>query len=179
MFPGQFVIQVLSNFFMGSAVFFLLIAIIVTPIVLLILPGTRHLIVSLLETLLLPLIAGSIKLVLKYGVFDRVLVEHGNPAHPQIFSIFWIVFVLLNFVQAPILGLFRYIYLILVALFRCTLIHTSTLNEDWVHLDPGYYSFLALTFTQSSRRNLVRRAFISLLMPQVQRMRTEEPASKV
>merc|ERR1712242_501252 len=33
-----------------------------------------------------------------------------------------------------------------------------------------------MSFTQNSRRNLIRRSFITLLMPQVQRLRSKKPS---
>jgi len=174
-FPGMLVAQAVINLFMATFTIFVAIVLVVTPTVLLIIPGTRPLVLGVLVSLRFPVLAALVKYALKRWVVDRLLVEHGQPVYPAAFSALWVMLVLLNFVQAPFLGVFRYIYLALVSLVRSSYIHTTILSEKYMSLDPGYFAFISLTFTQSSRRNLLRQCFISSLMPQVHRARGEEP----
>merc|ERR1740121_1702526 len=170
--------MMLAQMIINFAIFCLLVfvgicVLVVVPIALFVIDGTRPFIVSLLYTISFPLLAILMKVALKALVVDYFLVEHGQPIYPYLFSPLWVVLIVLNFVQAVYAGVFRYLYLVVVAIVQCSFIHTTILPEKYIALDPGYFSFICLTFTQSSRRNLLRRAFITLLMPQVQRLHSE------
>merc|ERR1712176_1138981 len=108
MFPGIFVACLAINFVMTTLVFFIALVLLVTPIVLFALPGTRPLMDSVMAALTFPIISVGFKYILKVVIVDRMLVEHGQPIYPYLFAPLWVILILLNFVQAPFLGAFRY-----------------------------------------------------------------------
>lgn len=174
-FPGMFIATVVINFLVALLMIFTLLVITITPIVLLILPGTQKFMLGLLGLLRFPILAAVVKYLLKVVVVDYLLVEHGQPVYPQFFAPLWLTLILLNFVQAPFFAVFRWGALVVNATLQSTYMHTCAVSEALMSMDPGYFAFIALTFTQSARRNLVRTCFISALMPQTTRARGEKP----
>jgi hypothetical protein len=107
-----------------------------------------------------------VKWILRAIVIDRLLTSGGEIQLPFLFAPAWFILVLLNFVWAVWTVPFRFFGSVIQALYMSSLMD-CTVFPEWAiaYFDPGYAAFLALAFTQSNRRNLVRRCFLTLLVP--------------
>lgn len=174
-FPGLFIATVVINYFVAAFLLFVCMVLLITPPLLLAVPRTRHLVYEGLLVLRYPILAGFAKLVLKRLVVDRLLVSQGQPVYPGLFAPLWLSLLLINFVQAPFLAGSRWALLVIRGTISSTFIHVCAFSESCMFFDPGYQAFISMTFTQSTRRNLVRTCFISAIMPQAQRVRSQCP----
>jgi len=166
-FPGCLIVLTLLAFFVGTCMTFVIVVSLVTPVVLFFIETTKPLILRLLETYVYPfLTVFAVKFVLKSVVVDKLLIKDGEIRAPPIFAPLWYVLVMLNIVWAAFTVPARFVFSVFGALYTSTLMHHTVLPEKAVKaLDPCYAAFLAMAFTQSNRRNLVRRCFLTLLIP--------------
>merc|ERR1719410_3256105 len=82
-FPGAFAIQVLISLVACMLALFVILQVILTPIVLLVLKSTRHIITDAFMQYLLPLIlVFAVKWLIKVLIVDNLLVDHGKPVRP-------------------------------------------------------------------------------------------------
>merc|ERR1712216_117759 len=114
---------------------------------------------------------GSIfRVCLKKFVVDKFMTEHGMIKMPALFAPIWFFLVMLGIVQGFILVTYRVIYAFLIGLLKSAVLYDPCTPKDLISSDVGYYAYLTFAYTQSARRNLLRSCFITLLLPQVQRV---------
>eukprot|EP00927_Polykrikos_kofoidii_P078578 TRINITY_DN7538_c0_g1_i18.p1 TRINITY_DN7538_c0_g1~~TRINITY_DN7538_c0_g1_i18.p1 ORF type:complete len:1709 (-),score=174.54 TRINITY_DN7538_c0_g1_i18:395-5521(-) len=174
-FPSMLVAQTICNIALGTVGFFMLLLLIASPLVISRFESGRRFLRGVISSLVPVIVVAILRSGLKSLVVDRFLVAHGQPVYPGAFSCCWTLLVFLNFANVLFLAPFRYIYIWGVAVVKTCYIHTTILGETSMRFDAGYYAFLSLTFTQSVQRNLLRRCFISLTMPQSHRRFSPEP----
>merc|ERR1712007_412282 len=94
----------------------------------------------------------------------------GDVMCPTIFSLFWFMQTVLNFIIGTCTALFRLLIVMLTSIMSCCFVDITTLPERLVGLDSAYYSLLSMAYTQHERRNPIKKAFVTSLVGQVHRV---------
>jgi len=111
-----------------------------------------------------------IMLFLRYAVMDCFLTRNGFVTHPRVFTLVWMMLVVINFVIGVSLAVLRVLILWVYTLISGCFLHYSLLDEKLLRGDHGYFAFLSMAYTYYERHNPVKSAFVTVLMPQVHKL---------
>jgi hypothetical protein len=164
--PGTFVFTALLAYLVFYFVLFVTMALLITFIVLLFIPNTR---IAMWDSTLPWITYFGIYAVIIYGVkyvlIEWYCIEDGEVIHPHVLSVCLTILMVYNFVVGTASSLFRMQFIMTYATIMCFFIDETTLPSSLLEWDPGYYAFLASTYTWYERMNPIKKSFTTLLMP--------------
>mmetsp|Transcript_87437 Transcript_87437/g.252457 ORF Transcript_87437/g.252457 Transcript_87437/m.252457 type:complete len:239 (-) Transcript_87437:49-765(-) len=109
------------------------------------------------------LLALALKKAIQIVLLDGLLVDDGEVTYPAIFSVFWFIQLVLNYVIGLSLAVARCAVVVLTSAVSCCLIDFSVVPECMIAFDTGYYSFLASVYTHHQNSNPVKSAFLTVV----------------
>jgi len=116
--------------------------------------------------------------LLREVLLNRVLVNQstGEIVYPRFFAFVWVVLMVYNFVLGLTIAIFRVLVMLVYTCVCICFVHFSIFPERLMAFDPGYYSLHVTAYTGYARENPIKKAFISLLVPQVNQKYVREDA---